>query len=449
MNTSGATDVADIQYTPPQNIEAEQSVLGAMMLSKDAIGDVVEELRGEDFYRPAHETIFAALMSLYAAGEPVDAITVAARLTSDGQLAKIGGAEYLHTLMAVVPSTASAGYYARLVRDQATLRALSATAHRIQQAAHSGTDEVDDIVDLAQSEILAVGERRTGDEAQAIGDAMEGTLANIEAAANRDGALTGIATGFRDLDRLTGGLQRGNMVVIAARPAIGKSTFGIDLARAAAIRGGVTTVIFSLEMTRDEINKRVLSAESGVPLAHLNHGPMGPSDWEKLAHTAAAVSRAPLFVDDSPHTTIAEIRAKCRRLKHQHNLGLVIVDYLQLMSSARRYENRQQEVAEFSRALKLLAKELDAPVVAISQLNRSSESRADKRPLLSDMRESGSIEQDADVVLLLHRADAYDRDASPGEATIFVAKNRQGQTDFFTVAARFQTSCFSDMGTAL
>jgi replicative DNA helicase len=445
MDTSGATDVADLQYAPPQNIEAEQCVLGAMMLSKDAIADVVGTVRGEDFYRPAHETIFAALMSLYAAGEPVDAITAAARLTGDGQLTRIGGAEYLHTLIANVPSSASAGYYARLVREQATLRELATAAARITQTVHGGGDDVDEIVDVAQAEILAVTERRDGDDTHAIGDVMEKTLDQIDAAAKRDGGLTGIATGFVELDRLTSGLQPGNMIVVAARPAIGKSTFGVDIARAAAIRGGVATAIFTLEMTHEEVTKRILSAESGVPLRQLTKGPMGPHDWEAIAKTAAIVSRAPLFIDDSPHMTMSEIRAKCRRLKHQHNLGLVVVDYLQLMSSARRFENRQQEVAEFSRALKLLAKELGAPVVAISQLNRGPEQRADRKPLLSDMRESGSIEQDADVVLLLHRADAYDRTQQPGEATVIVAKNRQGPTDEFQLAARFATAQFTDM----
>ncbi|PKQ27267.1 MAG: replicative DNA helicase [Actinobacteria bacterium HGW-Actinobacteria-4] len=431
---------------PPQNLEAEQSVLGSMMLSKDAMADVIETVRADDFYKPAHETVFDVAVKLYNSGDPVDALTVSAELQRTGALSRVGGAEYLHTLIAMVPSAASAGYYARLVREQSILRRLVEAGTRIAGMAYDadGT-QVDDIVDSAQSEIFAVTERRNSEDYIAIGDILERTLDEVEAASKHDGTMLGIPTGFRGLDDLTGGFQKGQMIVIAARPAVGKSTLGLDIARAASIAAGKTSVIFSLEMSREEITKRMLSAESGVKLTRMTKGPMGPSDWDRLAAATTRVSKAPLFIDDSPNMSLMEIRAKCRRLKQQHNLGLVVVDYLQLMSSGRKVESRQQEVSEFSRALKLLAKEIEVPVIAISQLNRGSEQRGDKKPMLSDMRESGAIEQDADIVILLHREDMYDHDNRTGEADFIVAKHRSGPTDTIAVAFKKDYAHFADM----
>ncbi|MFW2512593.1 replicative DNA helicase [Demequina sp. SO4-13] len=431
---------------PPQNVEAEQSVLGSMLLSKDAMADVIESVRGDDFYKPAHETIFDIAVKLYNSGDPVDALTVSAELQRTNQLGRIGGAEYLHTLIAIVPSAASAGYYARLVREQSILRRLVEAGTRIAAMGYDSDGvEVDMVVDGAQAEIFSVTERRNSEDYLAIGDVMEQTLEQVEASSNRDGQMLGIPTGFRDLDELTGGFQAGQMIVLAARPAIGKSTLGLDIARSASIKHGKPSVIFSLEMSREEITKRMLSAEAGVKLSKLTKGPMGPNDWERLAQTAAKVSKAPLFIDDSPNMSLMEIRAKCRRLKQQHGLELVVVDYLQLMSSGRKVESRQQEVSEFSRALKLLSKEIEVPVIAISQLNRGAEQRTEKRPMLSDMRESGAIEQDADIVILLHRDDAYDRDNRPGEADFIVAKHRAGPTDTIAVAFKKDYAHFADM----
>ena len=434
------------ERVPPQNVEAEQSVLGSMMLSKDAMADVIEVVRADDFYRPAHETIFDIAVKLYNSGDPVDALTVGAELQRMGSMSRIGGAEYLHTLIAMVPSAASAGYYARLVREQSILRRLVEAGTRIAGMGYEADgSEVDDIVDSAQSEIFAVTERRNSEDYLAISDVMERTLEEVDAASSRDGRMLGVPTGFRELDDLTGGFQAGQMIVIAARPAIGKSTLGLDICRAAAITHNQASVIFSLEMSREEITKRMLAAESGVKLTKLTKGPMGPNDWERLAQTAARVAKAPLFIDDSPNMSLMEIRAKCRRLKQQHDLKLVVIDYLQLMSSGRKVESRQQEVSEFSRALKLLAKEIQVPVIAISQLNRGPEQRGDKKPMLSDMRESGSIEQDADIVILLHREDAYDRDNRPGEADFIIAKHRAGPTDTIAVAFRKDFAHFADM----
>lgn len=439
-----------LDRTPPQNVEAEQSVLGAMMLSKDAMADVIEVVRANDFYRPAHEMVFDTATKLYNSGDPVDALTVGSELQKAGNLARIGGAEYLHTLISIVPSAASAGYYARLVREQSILRKLVEAGTRIANMGYDADGaEVDEVVDSAQSEIFAVTERRNSEDFLPIGDVMERTLEEIDAASSRDGQMLGIPTGFRQLDELTGGFQAGQMIVIAARPAIGKSTLGLDIARSASVTHGKASVIFSLEMSREEITKRMLAAESGVKLTKLTKGPMGPNDWERLASTAARIAKAPLFIDDSPNMSLMEIRAKCRRLKQQHDLSLVVVDYLQLMSSGRKVESRQQEVSEFSRALKLLSKEIQVPVIAISQLNRGPEQRTEKRPMLSDMRESGAIEQDADIVILLHRDDAYDRDNRPGEADFIVAKHRSGPTDTIAVAFKKDYAHFADMAADL
>ena len=377
--------------TPPNDEAAEQSVLGAMLLSKDAIADVVETIRADDFYRPSHSTIYDAILDLYSRGEPADAVTVASELSKSGEITRIGGPSYLHTLVSMVPTAANANYYGRIVREQAILRRLVTAGTRIVQLGYSGQGEVDDAVDRAQAEVYEVTERRTSEDYAPLSDIMQGTLSEIEAISNRDGQMVGVPTGFAELDTLTNGLHAGQLIIVAARPALGKSTLGLDICRSASIKHGLTSVIFSLEMSRNEIVMRLLSAEAQVALHHMRSGQMSEADWAKLANKMGAVSEAPFFIDDSPNMTLMEIRAKCRRLKQRHNLQLVVVDYLQLMSSGKRVESRQQEVSEFSRSLKLLAKELEVPVIAISQLNRGPEQRQDKRPMLSDLRESGCL----------------------------------------------------------
>ena len=380
-----------VDRTPPNDIAAEQSVLGAMLLSKDAIADVVETLRADDFYRPSHCTLYDVILDLYGRGEPADAVTVASELTKVGEISRVGGASYLHTLVSMVPTAANANYYARIVREQAILRRLVTAGTRIVHMGYSGQGEVDDVVDRAQAEVYEVTERRTSEDYAPLSDIMQGTLNEIEAISNRDGEMVGVPTGFAELDSLTNGLHPGQLVILAARPAIGKSTLGLDVCRNASIKHGITSVIFSLEMSRNEIVMRLLSAEAQVSLQHMRSGTMTEADWAKMANKMGVVSEAPLFIDDSPNMTLMEIRAKCRRLKQRHNLKLVVVDYLQLMTSGKRVESRQQEVSEFSRSLKLLAKELEVPVIAISQLNRGPEQRQDKRPMLSDLRESGCL----------------------------------------------------------
>jgi replicative DNA helicase len=597
---------SQFERTPPQDVVAEQSVLGGMLLSKDAIADCVEGLKGCDFYRPAHELIYDAILDLYGRGEPADAITVSDELTKRGDLTRVGGQAYLHQLISEVPTAANAGYYAEIVAERAVLRRLVDAGTKIVQMGYGqGGGDVVDIVNAAQAEIYAVADKRGGDDYAVLGDVLEATVDEIEAASGKTGEMTGVPTGFTDFDNLTNGLHAGQMIVVAARPAVGKalaldtplptpsgwttmgevsvgelvlggdgrpttvtratdvmtgrpcfevqfsdgsvivadaehqwlvtvdlhemvlttiqmlghlsagrtvsifreqpaggsaicaattgratigavtwkvtlvrptdsvpvrcievdneahlylagdsmvpthnSTWGLDIARSAAIKNKMATVLFSLEMSRTEITMRLLSAEASIQLQNMRKGTMRDEDWTRLARTMGEVSDAPLFIDDSPNMSLMEIRAKCRRLKQRHNLRLVIIDYLQLMSSGKRVESRQQEVAEFSRALKLLAKELEVPVIAISQLNRGSEQRTDKRPQMSDLRESGSIEQDADMVILLHRESMYERESPrEGEADLIVAKHRNGPTDTITVAFQGHYSRFTNMAT--
>jgi replicative DNA helicase len=432
--------------TPPQDNAAEQSVLGSMLLSKDAIADVVDVIKGVDYYRPAHEVIHDAIIDLYGRGEPADPITVAAELQKRGELVRIGGAPYLHTLSANVPIAANAGYYAEIVRDKAILRRLVEAGTRIAALGYAGEGEIDDVVDNAQAEVYKVTDRRASVDYAPLSDIMSGVLDEIEAIGNREAGLYGVPTGFADLDDLTNGLHSGQMIIVAARPAMGKSTLALDFCRAASIHNNLTSVFFSLEMTRSEIMMRLLSAEAKVPLNHIRNGTMRDDDWEKLARKMGQVSGAPMFIDDSPNMTMMEIRAKARRLKQRHDLKLIVIDYMQLMSSGKKVESRQLEVSEFSRNIKLLAKELECPIIALSQLNRGPEQRGDKRPMMSDLRESGSLEQDADMVILLHRDDVYEKESTrPGEADLIVAKHRNGPTRDLTVAFQGHYSRFVDM----
>ncbi|GGM10259.1 replicative DNA helicase [Dactylosporangium sucinum] len=438
------------ERTPPQDVAAEQSVLGGMLLSKDAVADVVEILKTHDFYKPSHSVIFDAVLDLYGRGEPADAVTVAAALTASGAISKVGGAAYLHTLLAAVPTAANASYYARIVAERAVLRRVIEAGTRIVQlgygAGGQGGRDVDDVVDLAQQAIYDVTEKRVSEDFAVLAEMLQPTLDEIEAVGAQGGMMTGVPTGFSDLDRLLNGLHAGQLIIVAGRPGLGKSTAAMDFSRAASVKHNMASAIFSLEMSKVEIVMRLLSAEARVPLHVLRSGQLSDDDWTKLARRMGEISEAPLFVDDTPNMNLMEIRAKARRLKQRHDLKLIVVDYLQLMTSPKRTESRQQEVADLSRGLKLLAKEVECPVVAVSQLNRGPEQRTDKRPQLSDLRESGSIEQDADVVILLHRDDYYDKESPrAGEADFIVAKHRNGPTDTVTVAAQLHLSRFVDM----
>jgi replicative DNA helicase len=438
----------DFGRQPPQDLAAEQSVLGGMLLSKDAIADVLERLRPGDFYRPAHQNVYDAILDLYGRGEPADAVTVAAELDRRGLLRRIGGAPYLHTLISTVPTAANAGYYAGIVAEKALLRRLVEAGTRVVQYGYAGAEgaDVNEIVDRAQAEIYDVTERRTAEDFVPLEALLQPTMDEIDAIASQGGISRGVPTGFTELDEVTNGLHPGQMIVIAARPGMGKSTLGLDFLRSCSIKNRLSSVVFSLEMSKTEIVMRLLSAEAKIKLADMRSGRMSDDDWTRLARRMSEISEAPLFIDDSPNLTMMEIRAKARRLKQKSDLRLVVIDYLQLMTSGKKVESRQQEVSEFSRQLKLLAKEIDVPVIAMSQLNRGPEQRTDKKPMLSDLRESGAIEQDADMVILLHRPDAFERDdPRGGEADLILAKHRNGPTKTITVAHQLHLSRFTNM----
>ncbi|GFG73804.1 replicative DNA helicase [Mycobacterium botniense] len=591
MDASPSSD--DFGRQPPQDLAAEQAVLGGMLLSKDAIADVVERLRPGDFYRPAHQNVYDAILDLYGRGEPADAVTVAAELDRQGLLRRVGGAPYLHTLISTVPTAANAGYYAGIVAEKALLRRLVEAGTRVVQYGYAGAEGADvaAVVDRAQAEIYDVTDRRLSEDFVPLEDLLQPTMDEIDAIASNGGIARGVPTGFTELDEVTNGLHPGQMVIVAARPGVGKalalntplptpsgwttmgdvavgdellgadgmptrvlaatdvmlgrpcyeiefsdgtvivadadhqwptgygirttaelrcgldtiaaagsiapyaerratatlmapvlqltavrrvrsvpvrcvqvdnaahlylagrgmipthnSTLGLDFLRSCSIRHRMASVIFSLEMSKSEIVMRLLSAEAKIKLSDMRSGRMSDDDWTRLARRMSEISEAPLYIDDSPNLTMMEIRAKARRLRQKADLKLVVVDYLQLMTSGKKFESRQVEVSEFSRSLKLLAKELDVPVVAISQLNRSPEQRHDKKPMLADLRESGSLEQDSDLVILLHRPDAFERDdPRAGEADLIVAKHRNGPTKTVTVAHQLHLSRFANM----
>jgi replicative DNA helicase len=437
------------ERTPPHDLLAEQSAIGGMLLSKDAVADVIESVRAVDFYVPKHEIIFDAILSLYAHGEPTDVIAVTDELTKVGELTRAGGAEYLHTLTGIVPTAANAGFYSTIVAEKAVLRRLVEAGTRIVQMGYASEGEVVDLVNNAQAEIYGVMGGVEAEDFIPLTVAVTTAIDEIEAAKGRDGSMTGVPTGFAELDELTNGLHGGQLIIVAARPALGKSTLALDFARAASIKYDMPSIFFSLEMGRSAIAMRLLSAEAAVPLQSMRKGTLHTEDWTKIASTRGRINDAPLYIDDSPNMTLVEIRAKCRRLKQKVGLKMVIIDYLQLMTSGKKVESRQQEVSEFSRALKLLAKELQVPVIALSQLNRGPEQRSDKMPALSDLRESGSLEQDADMVILLHRDSAYEKESTrPGEADLIVAKHRNGPTKTVTVAFQGHFSRFQDMAPA-
>jgi replicative DNA helicase len=583
----------DFGRQPPQDLAAEQSVLGGMLLSKDAIADVLERLRPGDFYRPAHQNVYDAILDLYGRGEPADAVTVAAELDRRGMLRRIGGAPYLHTLISTVPTAANAGYYAGIVAEKALLRRLVEAGTRVVQYGYAGAEGADvaEVVDRAQAEIYDVTDRRLSEDFVPLEDLLQPTMDEIDAIASSGGISRGVPTGFTELDEVTNGLHPGQMIIVAARPGVGKalaldtplptpagwttmgdvavgdelldadglptlvvaatavmlrrpcyeiefsdgtvivadaqhqwptgygirtsaqlrcgldaivverpaaryaerraaaalmapvlqiasvrrvasvpvrcvevdngahlylagrgmvpthnSTLGLDFMRSCSIKSRLASVIFSLEMSKSEIVMRLLSAEAKIKLADMRSGRMNDDDWTRLARRMSEISEAPMYIDDSPNLTMMEIRAKARRLRQKADLRLIVIDYMQLMTSGKKHESRQVEVSEFSRHLKLLAKELEVPVVAISQLNRGPEQRTDKKPMLSDLRESGSLEQDADMVILLHRPDAFERDdPRGGEADFILAKHRNGPTKTVTVAHQLHLSRFTNM----
>jgi replicative DNA helicase len=416
------------ERVPPHNLEAEESVLGAMMLTPEAIADVVELVKPEDFYKGSNQRIFDTLRSIYARGDPVDAITAIEELRRRGMLEDVGGHLYIRDLVDQVPTPAAAGSYAKIVAQAALLRRLISAAADIMEMGYSAPEDPERVADEAEQRIYDVARREERDQIATLHDLVDQAMIDLEHIQNRESAFAGLPTGFRDVDSLLSGLQAGNLIVVAARPGIGKSSFVTNLARNIAVDGRSAVAMFSLEMSRWEIGMRLLCAEARVPWDSIRNKRVGAEDWSRIVQAAEALHDAPLTIVDSGNVTLVDIRAKARRLATRRDgLGLIIVDYLQLMSHHRRVDNRQQEIAEISRGLKLLAKELGIPVIAVSQLNRDPERRQDKRPQLSDLRESGAIEQDADVVMFIHRDDMDP--AKKGLAELIVAKHRNGPTD--------------------
>ena len=446
--SEGAQGGSSFERVPPQNIDAEMSVLGGMMLSKDAIADVIEILRATDFYRPAHASVYDVVVELFGRGDPADAVTVGAELKRKGELERIGGLPYLHTLVATVPTAANAAYYAGIVREQAQLRSLVEVGTRIVQLGYT-TDgaDVEGLVNLAQSEVFAVSEQRNSTNYVTLEQVVPDLYEELERNANRDGGLDGVPTGFAELDAKLNGLRAGQMIIIAARTGGGKSTLAMDICRSCAVHNNKAAAYFSLEMNRTELSMRLLAAESRVFLDRMIKGELESRDWQEIARTLDKISQAPLIVDDSPNMTMGEIRAKSRRMKQQFDIQLIVIDYLQLLTSGgKSVESRQQEVSEFSRSIKLLAKELEIPIVAVAQLNRDSEKRNDKRPQVADLRESGSLEQDADVVLLIHREDMFNENTEKqGMADIIIGKQRSGPTGIVELAFQGHFSRFAEV----
>jgi replicative DNA helicase len=432
---------------PPQDLHAEQSVLGGMILSKRAIAEVLEAVAPEDFYRPQHETIFRAVVDLYGRNEPADQITVSNHLRSLGLLDKIGGPAYLSECVATVPTAANAEYYAEIVHDCAIRRRIVEAGHRITDIGYNGEGEAQHAVDAAHAELTSVMKARENADSALLGDDLPDVVAELEKLQS-EGRSIGISTGFKDLDYLTHGLHPGQMIIIAGRPGLGKSTLGVDFLRTASLRDKIPAAFFSLEMSRREVQHRIISAEAMIGLHKIRGGTMTDHDWAAFANNMHKLTGAPLTIDATPNRTVHQIKARCRQIKQTTGLGLAVIDYLQLLDShgKKRSENRQVEVSEMSRSIKLMAKELDIPVVVLAQLNRGPEQRQDKRPQLSDLRESGSLEQDADVVILVHREDAYEPDSPrAGETDLIVAKHRAGPLSTITVAAQLHYSRFRDM----
>ena len=420
----------EIGRIPPHDIEAEQAILGSMLTDKDAVISAIEVLKEDSFYREDNRAIFAAILSLYSKNEPIDIITVKAELVEQGNFERVGGLEYLAGLPERVPTTANVERYIKIVEEKASLRNLIQTSNELIALGYDETENVDGIMDMAEKKIFDLAQKKNTKGYTALKDVLVESFNKLEELYNQKGIVTGISTGFLDLDRKTAGLHNSDLIILAARPAMGKSAFAINLATNAAVKSNVPVVIFNLEMSKEQVGNRILCSEAMVDSNKVRTGQIEDEDWVKLATTLGTLSDAPIYIDDTPGISIMEIRAKCRKLKLEKNIGLIVIDYLQLIQgSGKRNVSREQEISEISRSLKILAKELDVPVIALSQLSRSSEKRDDKRPMLSDLRESGAIEQDADIVIFLYRDDYYNEESEKKNiAEVILAKHRGGST---------------------
>jgi len=435
---------------PPQNIEAEQAVLGAMLIEREAISKVAELLRPEDCYREAHRLIYNAMLELFNKNDAVDMVTVIEFLRKSDKLEAAGGISYITSLANSVPTAANVLYHAKIVEEKALLRQLINAATNIASLGYEDSEEVAGILDTAEKTILAVSSRKSGGEFTPIKSIIFDAFTKIEQLYASKGSITGLSTGFKDLDKLTSGLQPSDLILIAARPSMGKTAFVLNIAQHIGVKEKKAVALFSLEMSKEQLVQRMLCAESTIDSQRLRIGELEPNDWTKLVSGADRLSSAPIFIDDTSGITVMEMRSKCRRLKIEHDLKLIIIDYLQLMqgSGKKGSENRQQEISEISRALKGLAREIGVPVIALSQLSRSVESRQVKKPMLSDLRESGSLEQDADIVAFLYRDDYYNPDSEQKNITeVIIAKHRNGPVDTVQLFFHKQFTKFSDLST--
>lgn len=420
-----------LYHIPPQSLEAEESILSAVLIDNDTLLDVLEILSPADFYRSSHQKIFTAISELFSKNEPVDLVTLTNILRERGWLEDVGGATYLANLVDTVPLAVNAQHYARIIHDKACLRRLIEKTNAITQRCFEDRGDVDTVIDFAESSIFEITDNKIKPAFFPIGEIIESNIDSLEERQGKKALVTGVATGFTKIDELTAGLQKADLVILAGRPGMGKTALALNIAKNAAVDNNFPVAIFSLEMSKEQLSFRMLSSEARIDSSRLRRGFITQEDWIKITDAAGVLSQAPIFIDDSPNITVLEIRAKSRRLKREHEVGLIVIDYLQLMKGRASAERRELEISEISRSLKALAKELDVPVLALSQLNRKLEERSDKRPQLADLRESGALEQDADVVAFIYRDELYNRDENnpnKGKAEIILAKQRNGPT---------------------
>ena len=419
----------DMTRIPPHSVESEQSILGSILLDKDAIITVTETIKPDDFYKEAHKIIYECMITLSNKGEPIDLITLTEELRKQGHLNDIGGISYITSLSTIVPTTSNVKYYADIVKEKSVLRKLIKASNEIINLGYSGATKIEDVLEQAEKSIFDISQEKTSDDFKSINLVLMDAYDMIEKLYTNKSDVTGITTGFKDLNKKINGLQRTDLILIAARPAMGKTAFSLNLVQNAALKGDASVAVFSLEMSKEQLVQRMLSSQSSVELKKIKTGTLNDNDWPRIIDAMAVLSDAKIHIDDSPGIKISELRSKCRKLKIEKGLDLVLIDYLQLMEGEGNNESRQQEISKISRSLKILAKELNCPVVALSQLSRAPEQRADHRPMLSDLRESGAIEQDADIVMFLYRDEYYHADSeSKNIGEVIIAKNRHGET---------------------
>ena len=430
---------------PPHNEEAERSVLGAVMLNKDVLSEVLEEVTADDFYNESHREIFRAIWELYKDNVAVDMLTVCEELKKRKSLDMAGGRAYIATLTAEVPSTANAVEYAKIVAEKATLRQMIKTSEDITEKGYDAKMAAGEILDYAESGIFKIAQKRQKNDYAKIQDVLLNNIKIIDAASQNKDKIVGIPTGFKDIDEKTSGLQRSDLIIVAARPAMGKTAFALNIAQQSAVKAGSSVIIFSLEMSKEQLGQRLLAMQARVEMQKLKQGDLDRKDWDCITMALDELNNTKIVIDDTPGISIMEMRNKCRRLKAEQGLDLVVIDYLQLMSMQGKSDNRQQEISTISRNLKLLAREMDCPVIVLSQLSRAPEQRQDHRPILSDLRESGSIEQDADIVIFLYRDDYYNENTDkPGVCEVNIAKHRSGPTDKVELTWVSRYTKFSD-----